>query len=216
MKNWKLWAVIAVVMVTGWAVLTVWAGGPPSYSGTTWSDVDESYPQDEEDAQYGAAAIRQIRRIAKNMFAVEHNADGTHGTNSIVASYLASNAVTTAKIADGAVTISKLSPGIFNTTNYLHAASGYETLPSGLIMQWTVGDYTAASESASIDVNFPKAFPGACLFVQVGTQIEDATIYGDHWYQLVSFNASKAVVLKQVASGSASTPVRPLIFAIGY
>lgn len=209
---------IVVGLMLGTALL-VWAGGPPGYSGTTWSDVDESYPQDEEDAQYGAAAIRQTRRIAKNMFAVEHENNGVHKAQSIVASYLASNAVTTAKIADGAVTGAKIADGaitfaMFANTNRVHTTSGYDRLPSGLILQWTVGSYETAEGSQ--DVTFPLAFPTACLAVVVGTQAQSASGNADHMYQLVSFGAATATVYKQHWSGNQSVAIRPTIFAIGY
>jgi hypothetical protein len=199
--------------------LVVRAGGPPGYSGTTWSDVDESYPQDEEDATYGAAAIRQTRRIAKSMFTVEHGSNGVHKAESIVASYLASNAVTTAKIADGAVTGAKIANGsitfdMFASTNRVHTTSGYDKLPSGLIIQWAVGSYETTEGSQ--DVTFPLAFPTACLAVIVGTQAQSASGNADHMYQLISYSTTAATIYKQHWSGNQSVAIRPTVLAIGY
>ena len=47
-----------------------------------------------------------------------------------------------------------------------HSSSGYQKLPSGLIIQWGV---TASLSSASTTtITFPKVFPNSCLQVILG------------------------------------------------
>jgi hypothetical protein len=186
------------------------AGGPPGYSGTTWADVDESYPQDEEQAQYGAASIRQTRRISKSMFLVEHSSNGIHRLPglSITNGLLGNEAVDSRVLADGAVTSAKIANGL----NYLHETSGFETLPSGLLIQWVSG--TNLSDQSSQTVAFPRAFPNAVLTVQCSTVIE-AGNGNDIWYQVTASTRSNAVVYRQSANGFA-TPAAPSLLAIGY
>jgi len=184
------------------------AGGPPGYSGTTWADVDESYPQDEEQAQYGAASIRQTRRISKSMFLVEHSSNGIHRLPglSITNGLLGNEAVDSRVLADGAVTSAKIANGL----NYLHETSGFETLPSGLLIQWTRGTNQQAEEVQT--VVWPKPFPNVCLHAITTTVIPTAASNADSWYQLVSATASNVTTYKQNPYGTAA----PWVIGIGY
>jgi hypothetical protein len=185
------------------------AGGPPGYSGTTWADVDESYPQDEEQAQYGAASIRQTRRISKSMFLVEHSSNGIHRLPglSITNGLLGNEAVDSRVLADGAVTSAKIANGL----NYLHETSGFETLPSGLLIQWTRGTNQQAEGVQT--VVWPKPFPNACLHAQVtSVNLNSPLSHGDHWWQLVSVTASNITTYKQTSDGNGA----PWVIGIGY
>ena len=62
----------------------------------------------------------------------------------------------------------------FGSGTYLLAETGYQILPSGLIMQWGVSERTAARQEDEV-VAFPLPFPNACLNV-VGQQ--DRTSFG--------------------------------------
>ena len=50
----------------------------------------------------------------------------------------------------------------FGTDTALLAETGYQILPSGLIMQWGVSERTTAFQEPE-EVTFPLAFPTACL-----------------------------------------------------
>lgn len=50
--------------------------------------------------------------------------------------------------------------GVFST-----GASGYQKLPSGLILQWNSGLIIAVGGGSSLRVNFPLAFTNACWYV---------------------------------------------------
>jgi hypothetical protein len=52
----------------------------------------------------------------------------------------------------------------FNASTAQLAESGYQKLPSGLIMQWGVSDRTTAYQEEET-ITFPLAFPTACLNV---------------------------------------------------
>jgi hypothetical protein len=194
------------------------ASGPPNYSGADWDDLDESYPQDDELAEYGAACMREIRRIAETTHRVTHNGDGSQKAASIATAALADGAVTAAKLGAGAVETAKLANGavtaakLANGTDYVHAASGYETLPSGLILQWTVGTNTAVATDQT--VAFPKAFPNACLSVQVTCKATAPDSYVRPLYLLKSFNGTGAVVHKSTAYYDGVAV--PIVWAVGY
>ena len=95
------------------------------------------------------------------------------GTGGITATQLASDAVSYVKLLSTDWSNSK-------------ATSGYQKLPSGLIIQW--GAYTSAAGNAT--VTFPISFPSACTFV--GDMINYTTaIYSP---VLVSKSTSNAVI----------------------
>ena len=52
----------------------------------------------------------------------------------------------------------------FSASTALLAESGYQKLPSGLIMQWGVSERTTARQEDE-EITFPLAFPTACLNV---------------------------------------------------
>ena len=198
--------VAATVLI---ASLVIWAG-PYDYQSPGIQNWDSTRPADSEPGNVLGASTRQIKKCVEEWVDVEHNRDGTHSTNWIETAMIKTGQITTAKIANGAITSALLANG----TTFSHETSGYETLPSGLILQWTVGTYTTAEGSQT--VTFPTVFPSSVLFVTVGTQLQSAGTSGDRWYQLVSSTVTSAVVYSQSSGGGESLAVRPTVFAIGY
>lgn len=60
-------------------------------------------------------------------------------------------------VADGA------GSGAWTGDSDFVGTSGYDTLPSGLIIQWGTATSQAGEGVPSITTNFPTAFPTACL-----------------------------------------------------
>lgn len=102
---------------------------------------------------------------------------------------------------------------------HLFAASGYQKLPSGLILQWATGatDPATYSEPAQT-ITFPISFPHAVYAVFVSTNIASAGGGADYYYQTVSSTVSNVVLQRQIPTSSGmSTTITstPRIFAIG-
>lgn len=72
---------------------------------------------------------------------------------------IACSQITAGTFADARVALSNVTQ--FYTSG--HAANGYQTLPTGLILQWGTTSSIGAGSSAS--VSFPIAFPAACYTV---------------------------------------------------
>ncbi len=58
-----------------------------------------------------------------------------------------------------------------------HAASGYQKLPSGLIIQWGT---TSTSGTADVAVTFPIAFPTACRSIACMPAVSGAGVFADY------------------------------------
>lgn len=58
--------------------------------------------------------------------------------------------------------------GALGGGNKSHAASGFQKLPGGLILQWAVSG--SISNGGTAAITFPVAFPNACLFASWGQQ----------------------------------------------
>jgi hypothetical protein len=98
------------------------------------------------------------------------------------------------------------------------AANGYQTLPSGLILQWATGPTEAAANSESPQtITFPTPFPTECLTVFVSTQIPTASGNSDYWYQTVGTpTVSTCVVIRQHSpTADTQTTTTSKIFALG-
>jgi len=95
------------------------------------------------------------------------------------------------------------------------AASGYQMLPSGIIMQWVKGPIAGAETTSYPNVTFPIAFPTACLSVQVSTQGND-TLNADQIFQVSSFTTTTVKLFPQWFGSGTQGLVYPFIFAIGY
>ena len=78
----------------------------------------------------------------------------------------------------------------FGSDSYLLEESGYQILPSGMIMQWGVSDRASVKQEEK-EVTFPIAFPTACLNV---TGIADRSVHksGNLSLYLKEFTATTA------------------------
>ncbi len=78
----------------------------------------------------------------------------------------------------------------FGSSTYLLAESGYQILPSGMIMQWGVSERSSVLQEEKA-VTFPIAFPTACLNV---TGIADRSVHksGNLSLYLKEFTATTA------------------------
>lgn len=110
--------------------------------------------------------------------------------------------------------------GAANGFSISKTTNGYIKLPStlgGLILQWATGPSNAPGGETDFTVNFPIAFPTACLNVQLSsltpTVIGNS---GDMLYQVISFNATSTHIYLQEFSDGRDIATKVLIFAIGY
>ncbi|VXC79813.1 gp53-like domain-containing protein [Sphingomonas sp. 8AM] len=96
------------------------------------------------------------------------------------------------------------------------SGNGYTVLPNGLILQWVTGAQQAASSEGTQYVAFPIAF-NTCFQVMTSTQVANPNIESHAVYQLISFTAEGATVMRQLvsASGADREPSWPRLFAIG-
>lgn len=107
------------------------------------------------------------------------------------------------------------SAGLVHGMTQSLSAAGYVKLPGGLIFQWASGSPSTVGDSVQ-NVSFPITFPTATLKVFVTTLSGDS-IYGDAWYELLSFTTALASVVAQWNGyGSISAGITPTILAIGY
>lgn len=120
-------------------------------------------------------------------------------------------------------------PAVFPVAAHTHGAAdiagafsgtlsgnGYTVLPNGLILQWVTGAQQAASSEGTQYVAFPIAF-NTCFQVITSTQVANPNIESHAIYQLISFAAEGATVMRQLvsASGADREPSWPRLFAIG-
>lgn len=96
-------------------------------------------------------------------------------------------------------------------TEAVFAASGWTRLPSGILLQWGSGtiDNTGADT-----INFPVAFPTACLNVQLTPKVPAAPPQ-QNFIQVVSFTTAHFVV-KSYDELAALSQSDCYFFAIGY
>jgi len=94
------------------------------------------------------------------------------------------------------------------------ASSGWQKLPSGLIIQWVTGSIATAGDQDQT-ITFPIAFPNECIHLCVSTK-SGSSIESDAWFQEKSSNNSSCVVVSQwTGAGNVAGGVTPRIFAIG-
>lgn len=94
------------------------------------------------------------------------------------------------------------------------ATSGYQRLPSGLIIQWVQGATSAAVEVSEV-VTLPITFPNSNLFSSVSSLNAATSTYADTNYHVVSKTTSQVTVFRQQSPPN-SVALAPLVFAIGY
>jgi hypothetical protein len=100
-----------------------------------------------------------------------------------------------------------------NFSNSL-TSSGYQKLPSGLIIQW--GKSASFSSESGQTVTFPIAFPNVCLNASATVLISSGAANNDYWAQVYSLSQSSIGVFLQVNGGISNFPVNIFWFAIGY
>lgn len=94
------------------------------------------------------------------------------------------------------------------------AASGWwQDTSTGMIYQWVEGAATTGTGNQT--VTFPKTFPTACLFANVGTLNTANNDNAEQNFQLVSKSNASCVVKPNIAYGSSGS-VAALVWAVGY
>lgn len=86
------------------------------------------------------------------------------------------------------------------------AATGFQYLPGGLILQWGAG---TAPNNGTAAITFPVAFPNACLFGAVQGGLSDPAAQ-DNYPAIIDWNAASMTV----SNGQNSLPMR--WFALGF
>lgn len=97
-------------------------------------------------------------------------------------------------------------------------ASGYIKLPSwlgGFIIQWITASTDSTGSQPVRTLNFPIAFPNACVFCLPSTKIDSTSTYAEVFYQLISFTATQCVVQRQTQEHDDRNS-QALVLAIGY
>ncbi|MFZ3482225.1 gp53-like domain-containing protein [Sphingomonas sp. 3-13AW] len=89
-----------------------------------------------------------------------------------------------------------VTPASFGGLAKLFEPTGYYTLPGGLIVQWVTYRALLVDEP-SVSLNYPIAFPNACLFALACPYIAAASQTRDGWTQIVG-NPGAASCLVQV------------------
>lgn len=102
----------------------------------------------------------------------------------------------------------------FGGANRSIAESGYQKLPSGLIIQWVQGATSTAGEVSAV-VTLPITFPMLNLFSSVSSLNATAAPSADTHYHVVSKTTSQVTVFRQQNPPN-SVALAPLVFAIGY
>ena len=104
----------------------------------------------------------------------------------------------------------------------LKAATGYQKLPGGLIINWVTGTVVNGGDDVGQTLPFALPFPTSCLFAIPGVVAVDGG-NSDYFPQILTLTLSGVLVIMQAAAASASPPVnagngriKPLVLAIGY
>jgi hypothetical protein len=93
------------------------------------------------------------------------------------------------------------------------ASSGYQKLPSGLIIQWGATADLAINTNATL--NFHVAFPTACLRV-LASATNSLTTDDDTFGRVISYTASQVVLRTEAAQGVQAGLRKVEYLAIGY
>lgn len=98
-------------------------------------------------------------------------------------------------------------------TYALQAASGWTQLPSGIIMQWGTTNVTNGATARP----FPRAFPTACLNIQVTELIPTVGSIVHNWVSVVTGSLTTTTFTPQARDGNGSLATANIwFFAIGY
>jgi len=119
------------------------------------------------------------------------------------------DATETRAMTDPALAVSPANyPAPFTGANQSLAASGYQKLPGGLVLQW--GTTTSISGDANLAITFPIAFPTACRSVVVTGRLGSTTAGEGYSLGTNSYSTSGFTLYNDSNSQSAAW------FAIGH
>lgn len=107
-------------------------------------------------------------------------------------------AATAAELQAAAAADKAVTPASFGGLPRLRATNGYETFPSGLILQW--GEVGIVSGEGLVSITWPISFPNAC-FPPVAI-IKGAASSADMWLQADSYSTGGATFRYQSAGGN--------------
>lgn len=94
--------------------------------------------------------------------------------------------------------------------------NGWTKLPNGMILQWGTTDYSSRPAETNVTVNFPTAFPLACLNVGLTRKVIATTLQNDGGALLVSQTRTNFIVNLAHFSDSNEGLRGFTWFAIGY
>jgi hypothetical protein len=92
------------------------------------------------------------------------------------------------------------------------ASSGYQKLPSGLILQW---GSIAVNADANVNVTFATTFPNICLHV-LSAMLSTATGNDDVFTRTISYNQSGATLRGEAVTSTVAGSRHVQFLAIGY
>lgn len=114
---------------------------------------------------------------------------------------------------------SPINPNTQLKASAFSSPSGYQILPSGLILQWITGsidpaDNTSVTQTLPWALTFPTMFIGAT----VSTNVASASSVAEFWYQITNSqtNVSQVVVQRQNDSSANIISSSPFIIGFGY
>lgn len=130
-------------------------------------------------------------RIVNDAVTADKLADhaSVDAARAVTTNHIRDLAVTSAKIAAEAVSFSKLLSSDWTSSK---GASGYQKLPSGILIQW--GETASLLSGSSNTITFPIAFPTACRQVipglrdMSGASTSDTGQWGTGNYTTTSFS----------------------------
>lgn len=93
--------------------------------------------------------------------------------------------------------------------------SGYQKLPSGLIIQWIVGPTAGTETTAYPVITFPVTFPRECFFAGPFT-VGNNTELSDQIFQSATWTSSTVKVFPQWFGTGRQGLVYPIILALGW
>lgn len=105
-----------------------------------------------------------------------------------------------------------ISSGFTGTNQYL-AGTGYQKIPGGLIIQWGISGSVGYDSNAT--VNFPIAFPNACLQA-VACSVNSYPYDEDVFARVIYYTKSQISMRAEKAGGSANGTRYLNYIAIGY
>ncbi len=109
--------------------------------------------------------------------------------------------------------------GLSNISDSILTNSGYQKLPSGLIIQWIQSNVDPADNTETTQtLPWALAFPNSFLGATVSTNIQTSSSNADLWYQISESqtNSSQVVINRHNDSSSNNTTTSAFIIGFGY